>query len=269
MQRFLSLAYVFRTPRLTKAPDRGGEGPVRAWLKVGMRTSRHPSSRGVPRPAISCGKAVRAPLRVDGPVRSTFALGDWTARQVEWRWGSGEGEFVARTRWHHEGDRLVEIVKRNENSVLLCPAPHALVAGMCPRQNLDAPPLAVHALKRPVETGTFEIASPVAAEEHGNPGIAVVVKRIFEHPQLEKTVRYVLLTTVRITPAKQLHLDIVGLAGRQRRNPGKPLRTRRRADSVPTTHQIPKLQSGRPDSNRRPPAPKALQKGCESRQEIS
>ena len=77
---------------------------------------------------------------------------------------------------------------------LLRPPAHPLVAGVSPGEYLDAPAAFVHPLQRAVEPRPFEVARAVAGQQHDYAGVAVVIERVFEHPQLHHSVGGFLLS---------------------------------------------------------------------------
>jgi len=58
-----------------------------------------------------------------------------------------------------------------------------------------------------VETCAFQISGAIACKEHDYSQTAIIIHCIFQHPQLQDTVGYVLFAAAGIAAAEQLNID--------------------------------------------------------------
>ena len=65
----------------------------------------------------------------------------------------------------------------------------------------------MHAFERAMEATTLGVARSVAGQQAHDAWVAVVVERVFQHPQLQQTVGQFLLAAVAFVAVHQMHLD--------------------------------------------------------------
>ena len=107
-------------------------------------------------------------------------------------------------RFHQKGDLLIEIIQRNEFTHIFSPFAHCTAAAMLPRQHLNTPVAFLQAFKRGMKTLATAEATAITSQQDNNARVAVIVKAILKHSQLQCLIN-TLFSARAYTPPLQVH----------------------------------------------------------------